>query len=534
MIQYLKCFIYFFLFTIVLKSNSQNVTVGLLYNDSNVSDGYTLFTPETNEFAYLINNCGELINFWTFNEIPGATCYLLENGNLLRAGKDSLQIRDWNNNVIWTYATTDNNIAQHHDIEPLPNGNILCVTTQLVPANDIINQGRNPAFVGLNVKLDKIVELKPLGTNQAEITWEWRMFDHLIQDFDSTKLNYGNVADHIELIDINFDNNEAVDWTHVNAVDYNEDLDQILVTSRHLSELYIIDHSTTTAEAASHSGGNSNMGGDLLWRWGNPQVYRKGGLADQQLFKPHDGKWVEQGYLDYGKISVFNNGGDGISLNSSVHILAPDIIAGVYQKDSGKFLPIDFDWSWSGSILGITLMETKKSGTHALPNGNIIICESSYGRVSEITKAGDLLWSYMNPSGYSIYNQYDSVPVPFNSTFRAEKYPPNYVGFFGQNLASQGLIEDQNPNTDTCLMSINIDNAQINTINITNPVIDNIIEFNDEVQFEHIIITDINGRNVFTTLNFQGSVLNVNLHSGMYFIQLINNDNILSKKIIIP
>jgi len=81
---------------------------------------------------------------------------------------------------------------------------------------------------------------------------------------------------------LNYDNGYVGDWTHVNAVDYNTDLDQIIVTSRHLGELYIIDHSTTTNEAAGHTRGNSNLGGDLLWRWGNPQVYRQ--IEDQNYY----------------------------------------------------------------------------------------------------------------------------------------------------------------------------------------------------------------------------------------------------------
>ena len=60
-------------------------------------------------------------------------------------------------------------------------------------------------------------------------------------------------------------------------------LDQIVLSNHNLSEIWIIDHSTTTLEAASHSGGNSGKGGDLLYRWGNPQAYDQGTGADQLL-----------------------------------------------------------------------------------------------------------------------------------------------------------------------------------------------------------------------------------------------------------
>ena len=85
------------------------------------------------------------------------------------------------------------------------------------------------------------------------------------------------------------------DWTHVNAVCYNPELDQIMLSVHSFSEVWIIDHSTTTEEAASHSGGRRGKGGDLLYRWGNPRAYRSGTRADQRLFAQHDAHWIAQG-----------------------------------------------------------------------------------------------------------------------------------------------------------------------------------------------------------------------------------------------
>ena len=92
--------------------------------------------------------------------------------------------------------------------------------------------------------------------------------------------------------------------------------------------IWIIDHSTTTEEAAGHTGGNSGQGGDLLYRWGNPEAHGVGGAADQKLFVQHDARWIGEGLPGEGNILVFNNGTDrpGVEEDySSVLELAPPI-----------------------------------------------------------------------------------------------------------------------------------------------------------------------------------------------------------------
>lgn len=523
-----------FIILLSFFSYSQTPTIGLLEFDTNVSDGYTLFTPLKNNEVYLINNCGEKVNQWSFTEKPGATCYLLENGNLLRAGKSNLEIRDWDNNVIWSYPTLANGITQHHDIEPLPNGNILCVVSDTYSLADIVENGRNPAITSSNLKLDKIIELQPIGNNGASIVWEWKFKDHLIQDFNSAKLNYGVVQNHPELLNINFINNETFDYTHVNGIDYNANLDQIIISARNLSEIYIIDHSTTTSEAASHSGGVFNKGGDFLWRWGNSQVYGQGDNNNQKLFLQHDPKWVSAGYLDEGKITVFNNQNSNTAIESSIHLITPEIINLEYTKTNSIFNPQTSEWSWNGSIRGSTVMERIQSGTHSLPNGNLIICETSKGRISEITKSGTIMWSYVNPNGEQLYNQFDIITLSGNSIFRGEKYPENYIGFTGKDLTPSGLIENENSVSTACNSTlISTNNSLLSELSIINPVNDKKILFNQIIQLDQLIIFDLNGRKIVDKVNFNGNNLDINLNSGIYLLNVVKDNKVSNFKLIV-
>lgn len=476
----MKLYNYLFSFLILtpLFGHSQTPTIGLTYYSDSVSEGYTLFSPDLNNHVYLINNCGERVNEWIFNEAPGISSYLLPNGNLLCAGKDSLTIRDWSDNTVWSYATTDNGIKQHHDIEPLPNGNILCIVTQNLTTTEQTDAGKDSSLVGGNFRLDKIVELQPVGTNDAIVVWEWRFFDHLVQDYDNSKNNYGIVENHPELIDFNFDHGNINDWTHLNSVDYNADLDQIMISSRHMSELYIIDHSTTTLEAAGHTGGSAGMGGDILWRWGNPRVYRQGTAVDQKLFGQHDGKWVENGFAHEGKISVFNNDADGTMNFSSVHVLQPNLSGFNYLLSNSTFDPVNFSDTWNGDNVSPVIYSSKKCSVQSLENGGYLVNDSGSGRFVEVNANHDVVWSYTNPHGNgAVSNQFDVISGGFNGAFRVHKYAPDYPGIAIQTLTTIGIIEDVNSLSLAC-STLDIEEDIIVTDHlITNPIINGVIEF---------------------------------------------------------
>lgn len=523
-----------FICSLAFVSHSQQNTVGLIHSEFGVTEGYTLFSFDGLGKVVLINNCGEVVNNWTFDETPGMTSYLLENGNLVYSGLDSLHIRDWNNNKIWTYAASANGILQHHDIEPLPNGNILCIVTDPKSVAEQTLAGRDPALITPNFKLDKIVELEPVGTNGANIVWEWEFWDHLIQDFDSTKANYGVVEDHPELIDINYPLGNLADWTHLNSIDYNVELDQIIISARNKSELYIIDHSTSTSEAASHTGGNSGKGGDFLWRWGNPQVYRMGTNQDRKLFTQHDAQWVPNGYPNEGLISVFNNNALGLNEFSSVHLISPNSVGFNYELN-GTFDPQDYSFTWDGTSISDTMYSTIKSGVSALPNGGFLICESSRGRIIELNSNQEVVWTYINPIGGAtvIFPQFSVLSDFDNTVFRATKYPINHPGITSNSLNNTGILENENSETEICLLNVSLSDIKSEFF-LVNPITNGQIDFGEEIFFDEIQLIDGSGRTIIHNKQLLTGSLDVsNYDSGIYLLVGTSGSDLLQHKIYI-
>ncbi len=415
---------------------AQNQTVGLMVNHPDASEGYTLIAK--NGVTYLVDMSGQVVHSWNNDANTTHPGYLLDNGDLLVVNRGFRRIT-WEGDLVWRY----NNQAAHHDVEILPNGNVLVLVSGEKTADEAIAAGRMPALVtaeGLEPMV--VYEINP----QREIVWQWHVWDHLIQDQYPNLDNFGDVAAHPELVDINFTRNTSVDWLHGNSIDYNPELDQILLSPRFNNEIWVIDHSTSTAEAAGHTGGLAGKGGDLLFRWGNPMAYAMGLEEDQQLYGSHDAQWIEPGLPGAGNIMVFNNGGTSYFRDgnySTIDEMVPQMNGFNYELTAAQiYAPEAPTWTYQADPRE-DFYSSFISGVQRLPNGNTFINEGENGRLFEVSALGELVWQYQNPiTGAEILTQGDTLPnAPQSSVFRAYKYPKDYPGLAGRDLTPSGTIE---------------------------------------------------------------------------------------------
>jgi hypothetical protein len=360
-------------------------------------DGYTLYFPQNGTKAFLIDLSGSTYHSWTFNA-NAKTCYatyLLSGGVLLRTvnhqgnffsgGPISGEVQkvDWNGNILWDFVYSTQDYCTHHDIHGMPNGNVLLISYERKTASEATQAG---CAQSMEIWPDKIVEIQPSGTNGGTVVWEWHAWDHLIQDHDATKSNYGVIANHPELLNINY--NTSKDWMHMNGLDYNEALDQIVFSSHALNEIYVIDHSTTTAEAASHSGGNSGKGGDFLYRWGNPAAYQAPGTTDFNVV--HDAHWVSADNPKFpNALAGYNNKG-GAGGKTCVDLVFPPYNGYNYLLTPGSaYAPSTYNWrnTYSGN------QSQDNGNSQQLPNGNTLICIGMQGFLYEIDSNQNQVWS---------------------------------------------------------------------------------------------------------------------------------------------
>lgn len=359
-------------------------------------NGLTLYSNMGSSIGYLIDTNNIVVKTWNFtggstgystHMTPGGDVYRSAVGsNVLTGGGMTGKIQKWNYAGVlqWDFSYTSSTYCLHHDHCVLPNGNVLVISYDVKSAATVTAAGGTNNIV---VWAEKILELQPTGLNTANIVWQWNVWDHLVQNVNSSLANYQtSIVNNPQLLNINYALQK--DWMHMNGIDYNPILDQIVVSSHNLNEWYVIDHSTTTAQAASHSGGNSGKGGDFLYRWGNPFAYQAG--VSSVLNVTHDAHWIPEGSPNAGDLAGINNKG---------------VISPATKTTVDRVIPTRNNYNYTltpGAAFTPTTYTSRHTSTgytsnmgssDQFPNGNQMICLATAGTIYEINAAGNIVWT---------------------------------------------------------------------------------------------------------------------------------------------
>ncbi|MEB8344971.1 aryl-sulfate sulfotransferase [Flavobacteriaceae bacterium KMM 6898] len=362
-----------------------------VYDQSAMEDSYILVNNIMGGKVFLIDKTGTIVQNWEMEYGIGNDCTLLDNGKLLALLKDPnakitfggyggiIRILNKDSSVEKEIIYSSDNKIAHHDIEMLPNGNLLVLVWEKITASAALENGFNTER---ELYPEALIEIDP---NTEDIVWSWHSMDHIVQDLDNTKLNFGNIPENFRKIDINYEEREEVkidgDIMHINGIDYDKENDIIFMSVNNFSEIWAIDHSTTTEEAKSSSGGNFGYGGDLLYRFGNPTTYQNTNGA-RLFYNMHNPNLTNQNQ----SMLVYANQ-NNVSQSE------------VFEFDLNSLI-LDFDtnneplinWSYTNPDLYSRIV----SSAIRQKNGNTLITDSDTG-IIEVSPDGTIVWEFKGP-----------------------------------------------------------------------------------------------------------------------------------------
>lgn len=369
-----------------------------ILNSDKIDDNYILVNDAAANRVYLMNKEARLLHEWSLSNNIGNDVILLPSGKLLASlesddpqillgGKGGrLQIINPDETLEWDFIYSSIKGETHHDVELLPNGNIIAMVWERTIAEQALQAGY---MLDEDIFPESIIEINPI-TN--DIVWEWHSLNHLIQDHDETKDNFGIVSAHPERIDLNYvpNSNSEIetkgDIMHANAIAYDEINDVILLSVNFFSEVWVIDHSTSTEEANGSLGGTYNKGGNLIYRFGNPEAYQN--TEGIRLFRNNHFPNLLTGE-DTGKLLIFSNG-NGLEQSTVFELELPS----TYELKTNTNNEPKITWSFTDP----DLYSAKVSGAVSLPNGNILITEGDFG-FWEVTREKEIVWK-CNSEGF--------------------------------------------------------------------------------------------------------------------------------------
>jgi len=302
---------------------------------------------------------------------PGLYGVLLESGNLLYAGRvnDSPLVNFEGAGGVLLEVDWDGNPVwkyedkyMHHTFYRMKNGNTMIV--KWVPVPDNITAKVKGGLPGTEVKGVMWADAFQEITVEGKVAWEWLAYEHLDPE-----------VDYICPLC------SRDEWSHASACVVMPD-GNILASFSKTHTVAIIDRDT----------------GEVKWRWG------RGEIAHQN----------DSIVLRNGNILIFDN----------------DVHANVYSMGFSRILEVnpktnEMVWSYEDE-LRTNFYSSIMGSCQRLPNGNTLICETTTGRIFEVSPKRDIVWEFNSPF-------FHQSPVYGRNNYigRAYRYGPDYAGLKG-------------------------------------------------------------------------------------------------------
>lgn len=350
--------------------------VGVLVHDrARATPGFTLIVPLSGRAAYLIDLRGRVLHEWRLPLAPGNYAYLLPSGNLLWSGRtnDGPPLRRGKGGVLREYDWHGALVWEHVDPGQHHDFRRLANGNTIYLGWEPMSEANRRRVQGgrPGTERDGAIYGDYLRevTPKGETAWEWRAQI----DMEIERYPLCPVCGRDE-------------FAHANACAPLANGD-VMLSFRRLNLIAIVDRTTRK------------------FRWE---------MRDDTWGHQHDCEM-----LPNGNILFFANG---------IHVVVNPFSRAIEIDPATKTAV----WQYKGDPLW-TFFSPHISGTQRLASGHTLICEGQWGRVFEVTGAGEIVWEYVSP----FFAPYESQGTA-NSLFRAYRYDAHSPEIAGRLRATDG------------------------------------------------------------------------------------------------
>lgn len=292
-----------------------------IYDKKLAFKGVNIYNSRNKAVAHLIDMEGNILHTWANGNAKWLHIEMNDRGDMFAIAKDELLLKlDWNSHMLWT-----NKSSFHHDIDIAENGDVYSITSDIIK---IPYKDRSISVID-----DHITILSPEGKTKKRISLFHLMGEKIIR----------NRGAEIKIdAHLNERPAEALDAFHVNSI---EIIKKNIENFAHKGDVLIsIREWNLTAVVDLKKE-------EIVWSWG-----------EEFLRAQH-----QPTLLDNGNILIFDNhGNEGQSRIVEMNPESKEV-EWIYQ-------PLNRYHFYSDTL----------GGNQKLPNGNLLITESTSGRVYEL------------------------------------------------------------------------------------------------------------------------------------------------------